>query len=104
MSKRNSIDMDKNSESRRLCGGPTLPAADVDYFEQEMLRVAAAEGMADCSFPTLLRRIARAELDLTLVGIARYMAIDEKRKTIRSRSRKRSGLRPATNSLASNPG
>jgi len=93
------MDIDKNSESRRLCGGPTLPAADVDYFEHEMLRVAAAEGLADCSFPTLLRRIARAELDLTLVGIARYMAIDEKRKPLRSRSRKRSCPRPVANSL-----
>jgi len=104
MTKRNSVEIDKKSESKRLCGGPTLPAADVEYFEQEMLRVAAAEGMADCSFPTLLRRIARADLDLTLVGLARYMAIDQKRKTIRSRSRKRSCPQPATNSLANNLG
>jgi len=102
MAKRNSVDIDKKSESKRLCGGPTLPAADVEYFEQEMLRVAAAEGMADCSFPTLLRRIARAQLDLTLAGIARYMAFDKKRKPVRSR--KRPCPRPATTNLVSNPG
>ncbi len=77
MSKRNSTSPYKSSKSQRLCGGPTLPAADYDYWTYEMRRVAEAEGMADCSFPTLLRRIARARLDLTLAGIARYVALDE---------------------------
>ncbi len=107
MSKKNSVDMDKNSESRlllpaastvrRLCGGPTLAIADADYWDSEKLRVAEAEGMAECSFPDLLRRIARAGLDLTLAGLARYMAADKRRKPLRSR--KRSRPRPATNSL-----
>jgi len=69
----------KSSKYQRLCGGPTLPSDAIAYWNGEMQRVADAEAMADCSFPTLLRRIARARLDLTLAGIARYIAVDGKR-------------------------
>jgi len=79
MSKSNFSGSAKKSKSRRLGGGPTLPPSDTDYWRSEMRRVAEAEGLSKCYFPTLLRRIARAKLDLTLAGIARYVALDGRR-------------------------
>jgi hypothetical protein len=69
----------KKGKSKRLRGGPFLPLEDAIYFEREMQRIAQVEGLSNCSFPTILRRIARGRLDLTQAGVDRYTALDEKR-------------------------
>ena len=63
---------------RRLCGG-CLVANDVaDWWERQQLQVAKEDGMADCSHPDLLTRIARADLPLSYTFIELYKQCKKK--------------------------
>jgi hypothetical protein len=60
------------SKPRRLGGGPRLSDQHLEWWKTQALRIAELEGLRRCSVATLLVRIANADLDLSLNGIAQY--------------------------------
>ncbi len=59
-------------EPCRLGGGPRLPRLQHDWWVAQVDRIAGLEGLQQCSIATLLIRIANADLDLSLIGLAHY--------------------------------
>ena len=57
---------------RRICGGPMVANFVADWWEHQLAHVAEVDGMAHCSVPDALTRIAVADLDLTYENVERY--------------------------------
>ena len=67
---------DKKNGKKRLSGGPSVAEWVDDWWAGEADRVAEVDSLAQASIPTLLTRIAKAQLDLTSVGLERYREAD----------------------------
>lgn len=70
-------------QKRRMCGGPLVAVKVAEWWDDMMQKVAQADGMAACSAPDLLTRIAVADLDLTYPSIEMYKQCKCK-KTLRN--------------------
>ena len=81
----------KMSDKKRISGGPSVSSWVEEWWEKEANRVAEEDSLGQASIPTLLTRIAKAQLDLTTMGIERYRQTDKKLKKSSRNGEERKG-------------